>query len=228
MPCTALSAEGAFDSRAAELVGCSVRACSHRPCREGQGPWVNMGQGPIPQIFAFEKCKSCGFLRMDGGTAKTESVRQSLSAHCAQHLPFCFSKRVGAEAPVFQKALRPSPPACQGRCPCQDAPGKHGFCSILLYTIIGKFESFFLFYIYGYSPRFPNSHTAFSLLRRAIRYPNGRTAKPFSSARVAAPDWWDSKTCQSRTRRRQSFCQRAHALPFPAHRPRFLPALSYY
>lgn len=36
-------------------------------------------------------------------------------------------------------------------------------------TIIGKFESFFLFYIYGYSPRLQNSHTAFSLLRRPYR-----------------------------------------------------------
>ena len=41
-------------------------------------------------------------------------------------------------------------------------------CLPLLYTIIGKFESFFLFYIYGYSPHPSNSHTAFWLLRRAM------------------------------------------------------------
>lgn len=153
---------------------------------------------------------------------------EPLRTPCTALAVLLFEEGIGAEAPMFQKALRPSPPACQGRWPCQDAPGKHGFCSILLYTIIGKFESFFLFYIYGYSPRFPNSHTAFSLLRRAIRYPNGRTAKPVNLTRAAAPDWWDGKTCQPCPRRWQSFCQRAHALPFPAHRTRFLPALPYY
>ena len=79
-------------------------------------------------------------------------------------------KRVwGQSAPTLRKARGlPLPPAGVSGF-CQNAPGKLGFCSLLLYTIIGKFESFFLFYIYGYSPRLQNSHTAFSLLRRPYR-----------------------------------------------------------
>ena len=117
---------------------------------------------------------------------------QNLSSHCPIYhpkrrgyggVPPCFpivldlcrcrvfpEKRVwGQSAPTLRKARGlPLPPAGVSGF-CQNAPGRLGFCSLLLYTIIGKFESFFLFYIYGYSPRLQNSHTAFSLLRRACR-----------------------------------------------------------
>ena len=119
-------------------------------------------------------------------------VAQNLSPHCPVYhpkrrgyggVPPCFpivldlcrcrvfpEKRVwGQSAPTLRKARGlPLPPAGVSGF-CQNAPGKLGFCSLLLYTIIGKFESFFLFYIYGYSPHLQNSHTAFSLLRRACR-----------------------------------------------------------
>ena len=36
--------------------------------------------------------------------------------------------------------------------------------------------------------------------------------------RRAIPEWRDGKTCQCRTRSRQSICQKAHALPFSARR----------
>lgn len=36
--------------------------------------------------------------------------------------------------------------------------------------------------------------------------------------RKAIPEWRDGKTCQCRTRSRQSICQKAHALPFSARR----------
>ena len=124
--------------------------------------------------------------------AHNAPAAQNLSPHCPVYhpkrrgyggVPPCFpivldlcrcrvfpEKRVwGQSAPTLRKARGlPLPPAGVSGF-CQNAPGKLGFCSLLLYTIIGKFESFFLFYIYGYSPRLQNSHTAFSLLRRAYR-----------------------------------------------------------
>ena len=53
--------------------------------------------------------------------------------------------------------------------------------------------------------------------------PNDRTVKLAISARTATPEWRSGTTCYFHTRRRQSFCQPAHALAFSA-----CPALFHY
>jgi len=42
------------------------------------------------------------------------------------------------------------------------------------------------------------------------------------------PDWWNGAICQSCTRRCRPVCQPAHALSYSARRTAFLPALSHY